>query len=200
MSVAYYSCNIGLPCDINGQYLNADTQPEPNIRLPTDFTPYESRAQFELADFLFTRNQMAGSQIDSLMDILAAYYGAPPFASHEHLYSTIDSTTIGGAPWESFSVTYNGELPTTGEIPSWMTAEYPVWHRDPRTVARNQLGNPDFNNEIDYAPYQQFGDDGQRRWQNLMSANWSWKQAVRFLNLLCCQPLNCTLGLDCRRK
>jgi hypothetical protein len=61
----------------------------------------------------------------------------------------------------------------------WMTSEYDVWFRDPHSVFRNLLSNPDFNGEFDYAPYQEYDASGNHRFQDLMSGNWAWKQAVR---------------------
>ncbi|KAF8889238.1 hypothetical protein BD779DRAFT_1611042 [Infundibulicybe gibba] len=58
-----------------------------------------------------------------------------------------------------------------------MDQDYEVWFRDPRMVMRSQLSNPDFKDEIDYSPLQEFGPDGQRLWTNLMSGNWAWQQA-----------------------
>lgn len=63
-----------------------------------------------------------------------------------------------------------------------MLEEYEVWYRDLRVVIRNQLANPDFKNEIDYAPVQEFGSNGERRWKNFMSGNWAWSNAVRVSN------------------
>lgn len=121
---------------------------------------------------------MPGSQIDDLMHIWAAQSGVPPpFSDHKDLYDTIDSTLVGDAPWESFSVSYSGERPD-GEVPPWMDAEYDVWYRNPHTVLRNQLSNPDFEGEIDYSPVRVFDVNGKRQWQNVMSGNWAWKQAV----------------------
>jgi hypothetical protein len=148
---------------------------------PDTYFPYTDRAEFELADFLFKRNQMSNTGIDDLMNIWAATLPAnaePPFANHGDLHAKIDSTTLGDAPWQSFSVSYDGPKPVDGEMPSWMTAEYEVWFRDPRTVLQNQLANPDFHDEIDYAPFQEFGENGERRWQNFMSGNWAYTQAV----------------------
>lgn len=125
---------------------------------------------------------MPGSQIDDLMELWAAESGAAPFESHQGLYDIIDSTTLGDAPWNSFSVSYSGDLPN-GEIPTWMTSEYEVWHRNPHTVIRNQLANPDFKDDIDYAPLQEFQENGKRRWTDLMTGNWAWNQAV------CCLPI-----------
>jgi hypothetical protein len=124
---------------------------------------------------------MSNTGIDDLMKIWAATLPAdaePPFANHDDLHAKIDSTTLGDAPWQSFSVSYDGPKPVDGETPSWMTAEYEVWFRDPQTVLRNQFANPDFDGEIDYAPFQEFGENGERRWQNFMSGNWAYTQAV----------------------
>lgn len=122
---------------------------------------------------------MSAGQINKLMDILAAKYGEPPFASQQDMYNRIDSSKHGGVPWESFSVTYSGPKPEDPtKVPSWMNTEYEVWFRDPQTVLETQLANPDFRDGIHYAPFQEFGLDGKRRWQDLMSGNWAWTQAV----------------------
>lgn len=102
---------------------------------------------------------------------------SPPFASAQDMYSTIDSTALGDIPWESFTVSYNGELPEAN-VPPWMTAEYTVWFRDPRQMLRDQLANPDFKDEIDFSPKRVFDKSGKRKYKDLMSGNWAWKQAV----------------------
>ncbi|KAF8803207.1 hypothetical protein BYT27DRAFT_7226079 [Phlegmacium glaucopus] len=130
------------------------------------YSPYNDRADFELANFLFAKNQMPGSQIDELLDIWAAKSDVPLFADHKDLYRTIDSTIV------------------EGEVPPWMLAEYEVWHpysrrnnRDPHIVLHQQLENPDFDGKIHYTPSQETDVNGERHWQDLMSANWAWKQA-----------------------
>jgi hypothetical protein len=40
--------------------------------------------------------------------------------------------------------------------------------------------NADFNGEIDISPFQEYDADNNHRYQNFMSGNWVWKQAVRF--------------------
>lgn len=62
-----------------------------------------------------------------------------------------------------------------------MLGEYDIWFRDPKIVLQNQLANPDFKDEFDYAPFQKFNDNGKREWKDLMSANWVYQQAVRSL-------------------
>lgn len=170
---------LGTPCDMNGDDLPAGEAPPPRTVLDDDdFSPYEDRATFEIADFLYRRNQMPGTHIDDLMALWAAKEDSePPFASTDHLYQTIDSTTLSDAPWESFSVKYQGPEPAEGAAP-WMSQEFDVWCRNTRTVIRNQLDNPDFANEIDYSAKQVFGADGQREYSDMMSGNWAWQQSV----------------------
>ena len=72
---------------------------------------------------------------------------------------------------------YNGTQPP-GDIPLWMQAEYDVWFRDPRTLVHDLLSNPDFKSDFDYAPFQERTADGVHRFQDFMSGNWAWNQAV----------------------
>jgi len=126
---------------------------------------------------------MSAGDIDYLLDIwaatLAPHRDSPPFKNHKDLYSTVDATPLGDVPWDSFSLKYNGTLPD-GEVPSWMSSEYDVWFRDPRCLVQNLISNPDFLGEFDYSPLREYDADGNRRYQNFMSGNWAWKQAVCF--------------------
>jgi hypothetical protein len=124
---------------------------------------------------------MSAGAIDELMQNWAARpesAGDPPFADHEDLYNTIDATEIGHVPWESFTVSYNKPL-VPGDVTPWKTQEYVVHFRDPRQVLHQQLANPDFKAEMDFAPKQVFGEGGSRVYQDFMSGNWAWRQAVR---------------------
>jgi len=98
---------------------------------------------------------MSAGKINKLSDIMAALYpdNLPTFTDHKDLYNTIDATELGEVAWESFMVTYDGTLPE-GSVPSWMTAEYEVWHRNVLQVTENQIGNPDFSSGQDYAAKQ----------------------------------------------
>jgi len=179
---------LGTPCDENGDDLPHGSPPPPPAPCPVDenaqplpFFPYRDCGEFKLATFLFKRNQMPGTEIDELMQIWANTLPAdqePPFVDHNDLYNTIDATISGDALWQSFSITYSGELPANGDIPAWMLAEYDVWFRDPKVVLRNQLRNPDFKDAFDYAPFQRFDENGDREWKDFMSANWGYQQAV----------------------
>jgi hypothetical protein len=176
----YLTRDLGTPCDADGFDLTPGSPPPPQTAATNDnYAPFLDRPDFELADFLFMREQMPGKKIDDLMEILAAKYGADavPYADHNVMYDVIDSVELGDAPWQSFSARYTGELPE-GEAPPWMLADYDVWCQNLRTVLRNQLANPDFNGEIDYTPKQEFGVKGERRFHDFMSGNWAWHQAV----------------------
>ncbi|KAJ3576428.1 hypothetical protein NP233_g443 [Leucocoprinus birnbaumii] len=154
------------PCDRTGRDLPPGTAPTPEQPAPgEEFYPFSDRADFMLADFFYTRNQMPAIGIDTLMDTWALKHPdtGPLFADHHNLYEAIDSIQLTDVPWKSFAVSYSGELPDEEdtEIPPWMTAEYEVWYRDPLAVLESQLSNPDFN---------RFGGD-------VMSGNWAWAQA-----------------------
>jgi hypothetical protein len=126
----------GQPCDVDGYDLPGDTPPTPeHSHAEDDYFPYSLRPEFELADLLFQRVQMAGSKISDLMDIWAAYQQiyklnathGPPFSSAQDLYNTIDSTEVGNVPWQAFLVEFNGENPGESEGPSWKRKSYEVW-------------------------------------------------------------------------
>lgn len=130
---------------------------------------------------------MSAANIDHLFNLwgasAASHGGAPPFQNHTDLYNTIDSTPLGDVEWESFTLKYDGVRPA-GHVPSWMDTGYDVWFRDPRQLIHNIISNPDFNNEFDNAPYQEHDNNGSRRYQDFMSGNWAWKQAVSLVSLL----------------
>lgn len=122
---------------------------------------------------------MSGGHISKLMQIWAACNnGDPPFADHEDLYRTIDSTQLGEVPWRCFSVSYTGEIPEGGDPPPWMSADYEVWWRDPDAVLSQQISNPSFAGEMDFAPKQVKNESGEREYKDFMSGDWAWKQAV----------------------
>ncbi len=123
---------------------------------------------------------MPAAQLNDLLQIWSARNtDSPPFSNTDDLYSSIDATTIGSVPWQSFSVMYQGEIETESP-PSWKTTEYEVFFRDPHEVIKNQLANPDFANEMDFSPKRVTDRQGRRRYQDFMSGNWAWQQAVCF--------------------
>lgn len=64
-----------------------------------------------------------------------------------------------------------------------MTALYEIYYRDPREVIKNMIADKTFKNAFDYVPYQEFDEDGFRRYENLMSGDWAFLQAVRFCSI-----------------
>jgi Plavaka transposase len=180
----------GQVCDQDGFDVPLDTPPPPrdSDRGPDDWTPYDNRLQFEVANFLYRRNQMSAGNINILLGLWAAslviHDDEPPFSSASDLYDTIDSTPLGDVAWQSFSLRYNCPPDVSNPLP-WMTAEYDVWFRDPRTLVHNLLANPDFKSGFDYAPYQEHMPDGVHRFGDFMSGNWAWNQAVRHPCSLC---------------
>ncbi len=179
MSRAYFY--IGKPCDKDGNVLPDGMPPPPFLYGPADdFTPYEHCAAFELADLVYRRNQMPAGQLNNLLQIWCSTMqnGAdPPFANTDDLYQTIDATNIGSMPWQSFTISYGGDM-GPGEPPSWKIAEYEIFYRDPHTILLNQLSNQDFAAEMDFAPKRVTDAQGKRRYQDFMSGNWAWRQAV----------------------
>lgn len=147
-----------------------------------DWTPFRDRVAFELADFLFQREQMSVGNIDILLRLwaasLAQHDDSSPFLNHQDLYDTIDTIPIGGVPWQSASLSYDGPLPV--QPPPWMQSEYTIWFRDPLLLFKGMLENPDFAKSFDYRPYRQYDTRGSRRYEHFMSADWAWSQAVCF--------------------
>lgn len=165
-------------------------------RGPEDWFPYQSKEAFELADFLYSKNQMSGGGIDELLQIWSSTLSSnglsPPFQDHNDLYDHIDATTVGDVPWQSFSCHYAGQV--TENSPAWMSKHYSVHYRDPLAVVKEMLGNTTFKGQIDYVPYLDFGKNGKRKYHNFYSGNFPWSEAVsathqrsfhRPLNILC---------------
>ncbi|THH20301.1 hypothetical protein EUX98_g8604 [Antrodiella citrinella] len=169
----------GCHTDASGAAIPPGSPPS-SAKSNEDWTPYGDRLQFEMAEFLFKREQMAQSNVNWLMEAFAAFGYAfglpPPFENNTSMHNTIDATPLGDAPWTSFTAQYTGEKPTTN-VPAWMDATYDVWCRDPRTVIRNMLANPDFKDEFDAAPYREYDKNDKQQFTNLMSGNWAWRQA-----------------------
>ncbi|KAJ7254999.1 hypothetical protein B0H12DRAFT_1016654 [Mycena haematopus] len=177
--IRYHPYLNGVPCDRDGNFLLPNSPPPvQERRAHGDFTPYEGRTDFNLADLLYRRVQMSAGAIDELMQNWAArpeFAGNPPFADAEDLYNTIDATEIGHVPWESFSIRYNQPI-APGDVTPWKTQDYIVHFRDPRQILHQQLANPDFKSEMDFAPKQVFFE-GSREYEDFMSGNWAWQQA-----------------------
>ncbi|KAI5996391.1 hypothetical protein EDD15DRAFT_2387356 [Pisolithus albus] len=179
--------------------------PPPHVqKLPNDWTPYHSRLEFEVAEFLFIHAEMPAKKIDTLLDFWAASLlplgGTPLFANHKDLYCMIDRTSVGTVQWENFKIRHKrnvqhapdeqNEQDEQGKLieledgedgleAPWMFDIYDIWYRDPRQVVHNLLGRADIKDEMDFVPYREFdGTNEQRRWENFMSGDWAWNEAI----------------------
>ncbi|KAL0957459.1 hypothetical protein HGRIS_001256 [Hohenbuehelia grisea] len=167
---------VWTPCTAEGAPLPPNVPPPPrNVRPNNDWTPFESRSAFETADLLFRRVQMPQERIDDLMNIWNQT-GSAPFADHKAMLTTIDSSPLGGVPWQSISISYQGTKPAA-DIPQWMDDENTVWFRDPRELVKNIVDNPDYEGEFDYAAYHEYDDSDERRYKDFMSDDWAWRQS-----------------------
>src|SRR5882672_5355941 len=70
-----------------------------------------------------------------------------------------------------------------------METKHEVWFRDPCILVHNLLANADFDHKIDISPFQEYDANDNHRYQNFMSGNWAWKQAVRFYYLFIFEKL-----------
>jgi len=175
------------PCDIDGifeeQGANAPTPfPERNNH---DWSPFDSRSQFEFADLLYSKAELSSAETNRLLEIWQAWslesegHTDAPFKSHRDLLATVDAITYAeaSANWKSFSVSYDGEVPEDNP-PKWMTDEYAVYYRDPHEVVQNMLADADFADEFDYVPYREYKGAGNRIYGNYMSGDLANKYAV----------------------
>lgn len=177
-----------MPCDEDGQYLPSFTKP--TLPLPLDasadnpWNPFEDRLAFEFANFQFTDLQASRSNINRALDLWKAAVvkaGSEedlPWSNADELYATIDAIQEGDAPWITIPFKYNGPLPKNP--PKWMLETYELCTRDSRLLLHQQLSTTEFVDQINYVPYRQFQANGDHVWSNLLSADWSWTQAVWF--------------------
>lgn len=155
---------------------------------PQDWFPFTSRAQFEVTDFLYHRVRMSASNVDTLMGLwessLATNHAHAPFLTCNEMYRYIDAIPYGKVDWRSFVLTYSPE-DDIDNPPSWMEDPQVIWYRDPLKVLRSIISNPSFDGEFDYVPYHKYVN-GIHHFQNFMSGDWAWKQAVSNLCFCCC--------------
>ena len=152
------------------------------MKVDGDWSPFASRAGFELVEFLFTEAELSRKKIDKLLELWAAtlvpYNDSPPTTNHQHLHQQIDAIELGDVRWENATLKFEGPLPKTTRPPEWKTTGYDVWFRNPREVIKNMLARTDFDGHINYAAYQEFNGE-KRQYGNMMSGEWSWQQSVR---------------------
>ncbi|KAF8440230.1 hypothetical protein L210DRAFT_846029 [Boletus edulis BED1] len=113
-------CFTGCPCDSNGNFLLPGVPPS-NLCSGDNWGPFRDRLKFELADFLYSQNQMPAQQINTLQDIwaesLCNAWGQPLYANHRDLYKTIDAIEHSDVKWNCFSIKYTGMQDNNGLVP-----------------------------------------------------------------------------------
>ena len=77
---------------------------------------------------------------------------------------------------------------------------YDVWFRDPCLVVKNMIDNPDYGNQFDSAPTRTFDSEGHRQYQDFMTGDWVWEEAVCFHYFVHFPSYNSYLGFDCERS
>ena len=172
----------GAPCDHTGRFLPPGTLPTlPPPKSNDDWTPFTSRAGFELAEILYRKAHLSQSAINQLLEIwtttLLPHDDLPPITDHCDLHAQIDAIKLGDVPWKSYTAKYQWLCPTDGPIPAWMDTKYQLWYYDPRQVIHHLFENPEFASGIDYAPHRDFQNDC-RQYRDFMSGDWAWDQCV----------------------
>ena len=151
-----------------------------------DWTPFLSHAGFKLSEILYTTATLSHNTIDQLLNLwsttLIPHNDSPPLIDHNDLHATIDAIKLGHVPWQSYIARYNGLRPENGPPPEWMTTNYQVWYRDPRSIIHSIFANPDLAGNMDYVPYHQFEND-EWRYCDFMSGNWAWRQCIRLSSI-----------------
>jgi hypothetical protein len=120
-----------LPCDANGTFLLPGSQPTPQARvMPDDWSPFENKVQFLVADLLYRHVEMSATNIDLLMELWASsmedFDASSPFRSHQHMHAIIDLSSLSDAPWKCLVSGFSESV--TRDAPSWKWTDYEVWY------------------------------------------------------------------------
>ncbi|KAI0044051.1 hypothetical protein FA95DRAFT_1583919 [Auriscalpium vulgare] len=123
------------------------------MALAPDWAPFEDRPSFEFAELMFETSQLSQGDINQLLKIWAAKailhgHDGEFFPDNDAVKAAIDEITV----------------------------EYTVHTRNIRVVLHNMAASPDFDGKWETCPYQEFRN-GERRFANLMSDNWAYRQA-----------------------
>ena len=181
---------VGSPCDDAGNDLPPGFCPFPAKPPETHkWAPFDSQLDFEIADFLYRRNEMPQQQQNELLSLWNATLKTAdpnaklPFNNSQDVINRIDEISHGEVPWDFFDLGYTGEIPDD-DPPSWMQQKYRVWFRDALKEAESMLKNRDLDGKFDYVSYKEYDEDGGRRYGDFMSGDWAWKQSVNTLETI----------------
>ena len=77
------------------------------MALQGDWSPFDSKVQFELADLLYCHMELSTTNVKDLLELWArslSLSGTPaPFRSCREMHAVIDSSMLGDIPWECLS-------------------------------------------------------------------------------------------------
>ena len=147
-----------------------------------DWTPFEDRLTFDWAYHHYVKVQLSAAKIAQGLDFwlaIAIKHGSTagvPWRNAKEMYEAIDSIKIGSLPFKTLAFRYTGPKPSMP--PPWMEQEYKLNTCNVVEVIQEQLATSDFTSQINYIPYKEFNNKGERVWSNLMSGHWAFMQAV----------------------
>ena len=107
---------IATPCNKHGVFLQEinwlfPEPPPPKLKAIDDWSPFESWAHFEMAEFIYCHTRMFTANIDKLITMLADLRdGKFLFKNHNNLCDTIDASDLGDILWQRSSFRYDKEL------------------------------------------------------------------------------------------
>ena len=134
--------------------------PMPHKQLTTNsWAPFKNWIQFELANFLYTCNQMPAQQINMLLDIWAESLcnagSQPLFLRYKDLFGAIDAILLDDIKWQSFTIKFKG-MPDDNLHHLWMENMYDIWFQCPLQTIHNILGNLELKGWMDFRAYHEF--------------------------------------------
>ncbi|KAI1785118.1 hypothetical protein LXA43DRAFT_900463 [Ganoderma leucocontextum] len=173
----------GRPCDEHGNFLAPGAAPPLEDANEVDWWPFDNRPHFEFAHWHFEMAETSAGNLNALLRILAAAKvletddptATAMFENADDMLKMIEALPFGDLPWTTFHVKYTG--PITPETPTWKLQTYIVYTRNPLHLAEQMARSADFRNSWDYAPYEEYTAEHSRRFCNLMSGRWAFKQA-----------------------
>lgn len=202
-----FKLSVAEPVDRHGNPLQVGDPPE-GLDDEDDgdngWKSFRDRPSFEFAELLFEKMQTSLGDINYLLRIIQAKNnlgsGDPAiFADVDDLHSAIDGFDIEGAGWQTFRIRFvhsfftpssylnNSSSSYAGPIdvnsPSWMREEYIIHTRDALALVKHMASNREFDGKWHTSPFEEFKENGERRWSDFMLGHWSWKEAVRSITL-----------------
>ncbi|RXW15125.1 hypothetical protein EST38_g10733 [Candolleomyces aberdarensis] len=122
---------------------------------PNAWHPFSNRLEFDFAHYHYVELETSESKINKALDhwraatiaalganSCSADTASAPWRTADELYATIDAIQVGGAPFKTVHLRYNG--PMDENPPSWQTDNFEFCLRDARLALQQQLQNPEF--------------------------------------------------------